>query len=311
MKFIYAIICHEVTNPLLYTVKTLSACESNLIIIHVDKKSNIEDFYFLKSVNVLLFEERIDIVWGTFSQIEVTHKLLKFSQHFDFDYFFLLSGNDIPLTGQKEFHKFISINAGCEFFEFQGDRDNYVNPLDRVRFRYPCWYFKRNKNFADKVLSKLYKYSRFLFYRNNSFNIHSKKFPQLYKGSNWFGISNKAVQYTIDFIDGNPWYYKAFIHSYCCDEVFFHSIIKTWPEVIFFDSDEVKSSSLKYTDWTSGPDFPRVLTIDDADKVINSGCFFARKISNSITDDNIQLFQKENTDIGGKNDFTKQHLQKN
>ncbi len=291
MKVIYAVTCHELTNPLIYTVKELSACKSNLIIIHVDKKSKIDDFSFLKSDNVLLFKDRVDIVWGTSSQIDITLKLLRYSLDYDFDYFFLLSGNDIPLRSQEEFKNFIVANAGSEFFEFQGDGDNYVNPLYRVKYNYPSWYFKRNKNLVDKLFAKLYKFSRFLFFRNKTYHKHFNEFPKLYKGSNWFGMSGRAVNYTINFIDRNPWYYESFIHSYCCDEVFFHSILKTWPDVVFFDSDEIKSNSLRYIDWKTGPEYPRILTEEDASKVIDSGCFFARKLPNSISDENIVFFK--------------------
>ena len=292
MMFFYAIICHEVTQPLIYTVKELSSCKSNFIIIHVDKKSDIEDFIFLQSENVILFKDRVDIVWGTSSQIDVTHKILRYSLDFKFDYFFLLSGNDIPLKTQGEFQDFININSGSEFFEFQGEGDNYVNPSHRVKYIYPSWYFKRNKNLADKLLAKLYKFLRPLFLRNKVYYKHFNEFPELHKGSNWFGMSNRAVKYTIDYIERNPWYYESFIYSYCCDEVFFHSIIKTWPEAVFFESSEIRSNSLRYIDWDTGPEFPRVLTIEDVGKVLDSGCFFARKFPNSISDSDIALYRK-------------------
>lgn len=59
MRFFYAIICHEVTQPLIFTVKELSGCKSNLIVIHVDKKADINEFYFLKSDNVIFFKTEL------------------------------------------------------------------------------------------------------------------------------------------------------------------------------------------------------------------------------------------------------------
>lgn len=106
-------------------------------------------------------------------------------------------------------------------------------------------------------------------------------------------MSNRAVKYTIDYLDKNPWYYGSFVKSYCCDEVFFHSLIKTWSDVVFFESKKLKSNSLRYIDWETGPEYPRILTVDDVDKVKASGCFFARKIPKSITDEHIFLYRKK------------------
>ncbi|MBS0910036.1 beta-1,6-N-acetylglucosaminyltransferase [Tatumella sp. JGM118] len=297
MKIIYAITCHEVTDPLLYTVNELSSCKDNLVIIHVDKKSDLQQFSSIDIDNVFFLQDRVDICWGTFSQIEATYKLLSYAYKLEFDYFFLLSGDDIPLTSQKDLTVFLKDNSGYEFFEFQSENDNYVNPLERVKYKYPFWYFKRKKNIYNKIKSKAFDKLKFLFFRNKCFLSHHKEFPELYKGSNWFGMSYQCVEYVIDYIKNNTWYYDSFIHSYCCDEVFFHTIIKTWSDIKLFDDETIASNSLRYIDWKTGPEYPRILQPSDRLKIKESRCFFARKIPKVASDEYMRSFRKDSLKI--------------
>lgn len=293
MKVVYAITCHEVTDPLLYTVNELSNCKDNLVLIHVDKKSDLQQFASIDIDNVLFLQDRVDVSWGTFSQIEATYKLLCYAYKLEFDYFFLLSGNDIPLVTQKKFKLFLKNNNGVEFFEFQGEKDNYVNPIERVKYKYPGWYFNRHKNIFQKIMGKAFNGAKFIFFRNRDYLFHINEFPVLHKGSNWFGMSNQCVKNVINYIKDNPWYYKSFVNSYCCDEVFFHSIVKVFPDVKFFDNNQIASNSLRYIDWITGPEYPRVLQPCDSAEVRRSGCFFARKLPNVATVEYIELFQAD------------------
>lgn len=70
---------------------------------------------------------------------------------------------------------------------------------------------------------------------------------------------------------------KAFEYSLCGDELFFQSII--------MDSqfkNNIYKSNLRYIDWTTGPDFPRVLCEKDYNKILESDCLFGRKFSDEL-----------------------------
>ena len=76
MKKIFCITCHQLTSPLTLTVKYLSSFDSNQILIHVDKKSDINDFLFLESSNVVVLNDRVNVSMGAVSQIKATLLLL-------------------------------------------------------------------------------------------------------------------------------------------------------------------------------------------------------------------------------------------
>ncbi|QOE73891.1 hypothetical protein E4W47_08085 [Klebsiella pneumoniae] len=83
--------CHKISNALSITVEYLSSFSENTILIHVDKKSKIEGFYNLlhfNKDNVVFIPDRIDVTWGTYSQIQASLNLFNKALEYDFDYLF-------------------------------------------------------------------------------------------------------------------------------------------------------------------------------------------------------------------------------
>ncbi|EPJ5820036.1 beta-1,6-N-acetylglucosaminyltransferase, partial [Klebsiella pneumoniae] len=52
------------------------------------------------------------------------------------------------------------------------------------------------------------------------------------------------------------------------------------------------NNALRYTDWTTGPQYPRLLDSSDLEKINNTFCFFARKINDSIDCQEFSSFKK-------------------
>ena len=74
MNICYGIITHKNTNILKNTIDLLH--KDNKIILHVDKKSNIDTFKeYSKKVDII--EDRVNVQWGMYSQIECTLSILK------------------------------------------------------------------------------------------------------------------------------------------------------------------------------------------------------------------------------------------
>ena len=44
----------------------------------------------------------------------------------------------------------------------------------------------------------------------------------------------------------------------------------------------MENKCLRYVDWSSGPEFPRTMRVDDYDKIRNSDCLFARKFNRDV-----------------------------
>lgn len=291
MKVVYAIICHKVTNPLLHTVKYLSSFEENIVLIHVDKKSELKDFLVLKDDNVHLIPNRLDVTWGTLSLTRATLELMSFSLHFQYDFFFLLSGDDIPLKSNSKIIELLSNFPDCNFISFDKNM-TYKTIEGRVKYNYPNAYYQRNTKLSRRVKMKFFRLTRDVFYKNKGLESNEYRLPHLYKGTNWFGLKVDTIKYILGYISANQWFLELFEKSFASDEIVFHTIIKTNPKLKIFRNDDYPIPSLRYIDW-SGPVAPKILKQEDMFKMEASKCFFARKISEDASSDFMEHFLKK------------------
>lgn len=292
MKKVIAITCHQVTNPLIHTVNYFSLSGENTILIHVDRKANISDFEFLRKKNVILIEDRSNIKWGGFSQIKSTLSLMNHSKEYEYDYFFLLSGDDIPIKTETQLDTFLSENSGYNFIHYQDERTTYVDPHQRVKYRYTKHFFSRKKDIASRSIRLIHKITKNVLFKNKSYSKNLKNLPPMYKGTNWFGLTANSVEYILEFLSKSPWYTDIFKRSICADEVFFHTILKTSEENKSYANSDFPSNALRYIDWLRGPEYPRVLDSSDTDNIKNSNMFFARKISKDADPEFMMSFIK-------------------
>src|SRR5208283_2267384 len=98
MKIAYLTQTHRNPKLLERKIKSLSS-EHCAFFIHVDRKSNINDFSAIKGSNVFFTEKRIPVYWGEYSLVEAI--LILIEQALDgpqtYDYFVLSTGSDYPL----------------------------------------------------------------------------------------------------------------------------------------------------------------------------------------------------------------------
>lgn len=66
MNFIYGIMCHQLTNPLVYLVNELIKSPNSKILIHVDRKSDLDHIKksLPSSSKIEFLTERVDVHWG-------------------------------------------------------------------------------------------------------------------------------------------------------------------------------------------------------------------------------------------------------
>ena len=279
MNFVYGIICHQLTNPLIFLVNELIKSPHSIIIIHVDKKTDIHTIksQILEHAQIHFIEDRVDVQWGGYSQIDATLKLLNYAQEFDYKYFSLLSGDDIPLKDVNTIEKFL-LESGKEFL----GHDKYVDPIPRVKYIYPDFFYERNKSFIKKIACKIVSNLHKLGFLKQNLD----QLPILYKGTSWFTLSKEAIQYILRYIEKNPNYDVAFQKSYCGDEVYFHTIIYNSPFKENLNLDyglTPPEMALRYIDWKTGPDYPRILDDMDFDRMQKSNTLFARKMKKNIS----------------------------
>ena len=282
MKILYGVLCHKNTKVLRKTIEVLS--KSNIILVHVDKKTNINEFSeYKKNPNVILLSERENVRWGEFSQIKSMINILQYSKKYKYDYLSFISGECLIIKSDSEIKRILEKYNGKEFIGI----DKKINKQQiekRVKFIYPEWRF--NKNCLDvKLFLKIKRYIQIKF---NIFKINKlyNKLPTLYKGSNWFTISESLVDYILKFIEEHKDYLNAYKYSLCCDEVFFQTIVMNsrYRENIYNlnAEDDDNLMSLRYIDWVSGPEYPKVLNIKELKDIVDTECIIARKCSENI-----------------------------
>ncbi|MGG7211021.1 beta-1,6-N-acetylglucosaminyltransferase [Clostridium baratii] len=290
MKVIYGVLCNKNSIVLKNMLDILS--KDNKIFVHVDLKSNIEEFSEYKDYkNVEFIKNRVCVNWGEFSQIKSTLNIFDEVKYLDFDYINIISGDCLPLKSDSLIKEFLEKNNGKEFIGVEKNF-NKKELENRVKYIYPKWRFNKqctNVNLPLKIKRTL-QIKLNLFKKNEKFN----NLPELYKGCNWFTISKELLEYIIKYLNDNKEYEAAFYESLCCDEVFFQTIVMNskFKNNVYRINENVDDNlmSLRYIDWKSGPEYPKILSENDFEKIKNTECIIGRKFNSELDFDKYYKF---------------------
>ena len=115
----YLILAHKNPNQLYRMVKALHDKTSHFY-IHIDAKSPISPFKeCLQGLPVSFIDQREDCVWGDFSIVRATINLMEAAaKALPKGYFILMSGQDYPITSQKEINIFLEQYNDSDFIDF-------------------------------------------------------------------------------------------------------------------------------------------------------------------------------------------------
>ncbi|MGA3333816.1 MAG: beta-1,6-N-acetylglucosaminyltransferase [Terracidiphilus sp.] len=244
MKIAYLMLVHKNPRLLERAVRMLST-EDSAFFIHIDRKSNIQDFSGIAGDNIF-FSERIPAYWGEFTLVEATMRLIRqaLASPTEYEYYILLLGSDYPLRSGRYIQRFLENNRGCEFMStVKIPAPGY--PLSKInKLRYPS--DKPVRRFASRALAKLGLAHR--DYRKHLGGLEA------YAGDQSWALTRDACQYTVDFAERNPHVERYFRNAFTSDEMFFHTILGNSPF-----RDRVRRSLL-YRDWPKPGDHPDMLS---------------------------------------------------
>lgn len=98
-----------------------------------------------------------------------------------------------------------------------------------------------------------------------------------YKGSDWFSLRGKCVDYIIDFVNNNPKFVRYYRHTYQPNESFFHTILFNNPDLL------INTNYYRYIFWNDQySPHPDVLRSADFENLVNSQNHFARKFDVNV-----------------------------
>ncbi len=265
MKIAYIVLAHKNPEQVVRLVRQL-ADEGTSFFIHVDRRAGDEIYYKLvdqlSSISNVHFLKRYRCYWGDFNIVAATIEGIRqlVNSSIDFDYAFLLSGQDYLIKKTRQIKEFLQRYRDKEFIESfalasknrWSHHDGCYQALNKVQY----WHFRfRSKHFYFTV---------------------KRRFPKgfdPYGGSQWWCLSRECIQYINSFVMNNPAFVNYFKYVCIPDESFFHTIVSNSPFKNCIVNDD-----LKYTDWENpNPTPPAILYKNYFDTLANSPKLFARK----------------------------------
>lgn len=284
----YLIIAHRYDETFKTLLRMLDRDEND-IYVHMDLKNkqfDEDDCRKLIKKSSIYFTKRTSVTWGGYSQINSELILLEMATaHRKYNYYHLLSGQDLPIKSNNEIMNFFKKHQGVEFVAF--DKEKF-DCDDRVRYFYPLQEMvgRNRKSFLGRISSAMTLFQKVAHLKRNAE-------IQFQKGPNWFSITDDLARYVIE---RKEWIRKAFHDTICCDEVFLQTIVinSVFAERIYqyASTKNTEEAAMRLVDWERGG--PYVFKSEDYSELLNSNMFFARKFD-CQTDNNIvnKLYAKE------------------
>jgi len=230
--------------------------------VHIDKKiiftvskaiQTEENIYFVPD------NERIDVYWGDFSQVEVTLYLMNMANRFKkYDYFHLMSGECVPLK------KFIEIErewSECDlnYMECRISKKTEWRMKTKVYHTQKKWMRKLRGKILNRTYMIIGKYFNFSEFNNN----------EIYFGSQWFSITKKVVLNILRLESES--YFEKFRNTSCPDEHAFQMAAK----LCEINMENENRRFIKFEKFSSSPTYLNKESIEN----LSEEYWFVRKVN--------------------------------
>jgi len=245
------------------------------IFCHIDKKSDISHFNAGVPGNVVFLSDRKDIFWGGYRLIEAELALFRAARAAGpFASYALISGDSLPLIDNDALASLLGRARHTLKFVEQVPGDKSYARIERIylpdtlvgNFSKPGTHLDRH--LADEDFEAV---RRAMAVRR----LKRARSFRLFKGSQWFSVSDALLGRMLDHLDADPSYEEIFRFSAIPDELFFHSLLK------IVEPDAESEFGIMGLDWSRKP-MPYVLRSDrEYDLVRSSETPFFRKFSDS------------------------------
>jgi hypothetical protein len=261
MKIAHLILVHKNPSQLERLIANLRH-SSVTFFIHIDKKTELQPFeYLLQQTDVFFIKKRINVQWAGYGTIQATLNGMQEIIPQNFDYINVISGQDFPIKSPHYIYNYFQNGKGSEFITCLSIEDEWKIAAPRVKkYHFINWNIP-GKFRLGLILSSL---------------LPERKFPlpfTIVGRSNWFALTREACIYILSFLEKNPAVIRFFKYCWGADEFIFATIL--------FNSSfrPCIKESLTYDDW-EGQDkgHPKILGIEDLEKLIQSPKLFARKL---------------------------------
>lgn len=284
LKHAFLILAHKDDYCFRTLIKMLDD-NRNDIFIHMDSKNTRYSQFDIESLikkSHIVHTARTDVSWGDYSQINAEFILMKsaISSKCDYQFFHLISGQDLPINTQDNIHNFFNSNTSKQFIQF--DNADFENSFsDRVHCYHPFQKTLGREALKRKPVNKPIRWS----INRISRTAQLRFFPinrniKFEKGANWWSITRDLVNYTLE---KEQWVKSHFLHSANGDEVFMQTLVENSEfrnNLYHTAHDNTCESFSRLIDWNRGK--PYVFQSDDWAVIKKSNMSFARKFDSKI-----------------------------
>jgi hypothetical protein len=243
------------------------------IYVHIDSHSALE----LEAEENVVLVDSLPVYWGSCNLVIATLRLFEKAHANNYDRYILISGQDVPLKSNDYIRLFFQDNPDKQFMEFEKlPRESWASEcggFDRLWLYYP------NKKPYQTVYTWMVD-SLFWVVRKvqKAFpKLKRKIFDNYWGGAEWLNLTGECVEYILDYVRNNEKYLRSFEYTRCSDEIFFQTIIMNSPF-----AHKCVQNYLRYVDFITGPEYPRILREEDYEKLVLSDALFARKFDANI-----------------------------
>jgi hypothetical protein len=249
----------------------------NDIYLHVDARATNFDPLPMKQAvqsSRLTLIDRMEVNWGSFSEIACELALLRAAVREPHNYYHLISGMDLPLRPQHEIHEFFAAHEGTEFV--------HLSPVEEVPatlFRVSTWHPLQERlgrgGRVVRTIAKALTRAQVMLRVNR---LRRQKDIQIGFGSQWFSITHTLA---CDLLAQEGWIRNVFSSSQCGSELFVQTVVHRLP-----DFDRVAGTAMRKVDWERGDGaHPYIWRMADLPELQACDAMFARKFDARVDAD--------------------------
>lgn len=265
--------------------------------IHIDSKSDLSAFTEqIVSPRVHFIEKRVDVVWGTLTEVDYQMNLIRAAVRFPrhFHRIFFLSGMDFPLWSPQRITEWIEEQKDRETLQGYCMDTPLLNAGQRESYTVPRP-FRRNRRWA----AFLRRASRFFGIRKE-LHFEMNGLPwKLYKGSAWWCISEELADYVQSIYEHEESIHRYFRDSFCPAETVIQTIAFNTPQwadkCILTEGEYPGLAALTPLHFIDYDPVIRVLDETDYDRLMESGKMFCRKVVSGKSDHLVQQIVMHNS----------------
>ena len=305
MKIAYLILAHHLTEQLTRLIHRLATSETYFF-VHVSKNADNSEYDKIvegvRDLPNVIFLERQKTYWGRilFPIVDGILEIFK-RKNLEFDYMFLLSGQDYPIKPNVYIADFLSKNNGKQFIHnFAIPRDKFIDQNKGLVWEDERGGLDRIENWHVSLFGKIFHLQEG---NNSSSRIKSfirhffvlllpkRKFVKGFKpygGSAWWCLTRECLAYIYEFINENRGFVNYFKYVNLPEEIFFQTIILNSS---FKDS--VVNDDLRCIDWPDGGWHPRIWRKEDFEILKSSNALIARKFDSKIDSEILDLIDNK------------------